>query len=233
MAARGSSRSRHRRGGWRARSDAGRRSRADTVLVCTNAYCGPSRARAAALDRRRELAPDRDRAPFPTRLPATILPGGEVLSDTRQVIRYWRLDDAGRLDHGRPWALPRAGTRSATGRISSATSRRLFPLSPGFPSPIAGADASRSIRITWPRLHRPRPGLLVAIGCQGRGIGWQTRDGSRARAMLVDDPDTRACSPVSGVVPIPFAPLQARSGSRRRSPPIGRSTGSARMRRQA
>ena len=35
--------------------------------------------------------------PLPDELRSRILPHGEVLSDTRKVIRYWRLDDQGRL----------------------------------------------------------------------------------------------------------------------------------------
>ena len=59
-----------------------------------------------------------------------------------------------------------------------------------------------------PRLHRPRPGLLVAIGCQGRGIAWQTAMGAELSRLAIDaryDP----VLPISPVRPIPFYPLKA------------------------
>ena len=56
---------------------------------------GRAVSRAASLDHGRNLACRSRRNRCPRALRDTILPGGEVLSDTRKVIRYWRLDAAG------------------------------------------------------------------------------------------------------------------------------------------
>jgi glycine/D-amino acid oxidase-like deaminating enzyme len=52
-----------------------------------------------------------------------------------------------------------------------------------------------------PRLHAPAPNLHVALGCQGRGIGWQTAMGAEL-ARLAVDPTYETALPVSRVEPI-------------------------------
>ena len=55
-----------------------------------------------------------------------------------------------------------------------------------------------------PRLHRPQPQLLIAVGCQGRGIAWQTAMGAEL-ARIVIDPHY---DPV-----LPFSPVRPHSAS--------------------
>ncbi len=138
---------------------------------------------------------------------ATILPGGEVLSDTRRLISYWRLDAEGRLLMGGrgPYREPRGAGDWA--HLVAAV-RRLFPVlhDVAFTHRWGGRVAIH--RDYLPRLHEPAPGLRVAIGCQGRGIGWQTTMGEElARWTLA-----RGYEPVLPVTPIaaiPFHPLKA------------------------
>jgi glycine/D-amino acid oxidase-like deaminating enzyme len=59
----------------------------------------------------------------------------------------------------------------------------------------------------WPRLHELRPDVLAAIGCQGRGIGWQTAMGAEL-ARLATDATYEPALPFSKVKSIPFAPLK-------------------------
>ena len=59
----------------------------------------------------------------------------------------------------------------------------------------------------WPRLHEVRPGILAAIGCQGRGIGWQTAIGAEL-ARLAMDATYDPVLPISPIRPIPFSPLK-------------------------
>ena len=61
---------------------------------------------------------------------------------------------------------------------------------------------------TLPHLHEPEPGLLVDIGCQGRGVGLQTSMG-RAMAQYVATGDANALPvPLSPVVPFPLYGLR-------------------------
>jgi glycine/D-amino acid oxidase-like deaminating enzyme len=193
---------RREEGRWRAETDGGAAARADTVLVCTNAYAGPGLVGAdlpASIVAANSLQIATE--PLAAEHRRRILPGGEVLSDTRKVIRYWRLDEPGRLimgDRG-PYREPKG---EADWRHLARDVHDLFPF------------LGRRIRFThrWggrvaihphylPRLHAPAPGCLVAIGCQGRGIGWQTAMGVELAKFAVD-PAYETALPVSPVEPI-------------------------------
>jgi glycine/D-amino acid oxidase-like deaminating enzyme len=187
---------------WRADTDGGVSATAGTVLVCTNAYARPDLVNPdlpASIVAANSL--QIATAPLPEEHRRRILPGGEVLSDTRKVIRYWRLDDAGRLVMGGrgPYREPK-GERDWRHLVRDV--RELFPF------------LGQEIRVThrWggrvaihpdylPRLHAPQPNLLVALGCQGRGIGWQTAMGAEL-ARLTVDPAYKTALPVSRVEPI-------------------------------
>ena len=190
--------------GWRARTARGE-IRADTVLLCTNAYSSgllPDLPRSIVAANSLQIATE----PLPPDLRAVILPGGDVLSDTRKVIRYWRLDGEGRLLMGGRGPYREPGPERDWAHLK----REVDALYP----------ALKEIRYThrwggrvaihpdyWPRLHAPRPGLLAAIGCQGRGIGWQTAMG-RELALLATDRSYDSPLPVTPVRAIPFAPLK-------------------------
>lgn len=193
---------RRKEGKWRAETDGGAVATAETVLVCTNAYAGPDlvgRDLPASIVAANSL--QIATTPLPDAHRRRILPGGEVLSDTRKVIRYWRLDEAGRLIMGGrgPYREPKG---EADWRHLARDVHDLFP--------FLGRELRFSHR--WggrvaihpdylPRLHAPAPGLLVAIGCQGRGIGWQTAMGAEL-ARLTVDPAYETALPVSSVEPI-------------------------------
>ena len=59
----------------------------------------------------------------------------------------------------------------------------------------------------WPRLHQVRPDMFAAIGCQGRGIGWQTSMGAEL-ARLATDATYETALPLSPIAPIRFSPLK-------------------------
>ena len=133
--------------GWRAVTASGATVRADTVLIATNAYADglvPGLARSIVALNSLQIAT----APIPPSLRRTLLPNGETLSDTRRVIRYWRLDDEGRLADGRPRPVPRVGFGA---RLGSSRARRAhaFPGTCAMSrSRTAGAGAWRCTSIT-------------------------------------------------------------------------------------
>jgi glycine/D-amino acid oxidase-like deaminating enzyme len=183
---------------WRVTTERGSHVACDTVLVCTNAYSdglidglAPSIVAANSL----QIATE----PLPDAVRRTILPGGEVLSDTRNIIRYYRLDRDGRLIMGGRGPYRDPGPERDWAHLKRDV-RDLFP-------------ALRDIAFThrWggrvavhpnylPHLHEPAAGLLVAIGCQGRGIGWQTAIGIELAKHTLDR---------GHEMPLPFAPVQS------------------------
>jgi glycine/D-amino acid oxidase-like deaminating enzyme len=58
-----------------------------------------------------------------------------------------------------------------------------------------------------PHLHEPAPGVLIDIGCQGRGVGLQTAMGmAMADYVATGDPEALPLPP-SPIRPIPAHPL--------------------------
>jgi glycine/D-amino acid oxidase-like deaminating enzyme len=193
-------------GGFRAVTATGASVDAEIVLMATNAYADglvPGLARSIVALNSLQIAT----APIPPALRATLLPNGETLSDTRRVIRYWRLDDAGRLLMGGRGPYGNADRASDWNHLAQDVRRH-------FPSLDAIAFTHRwggrvAVHVDYlPRLHRPQPGLFVAIGCQGRGVAWQSAMGAEL-ARLATDARYDPVLPITPVRPIAFHPLKA------------------------
>jgi glycine/D-amino acid oxidase-like deaminating enzyme len=132
-------------GKWTATTADGASVTADRVVMCTNAYGADllPGLKTSIIDANTFQVAT---APLPERLRAGIFPEGQVTSDTRNLLLYFRLDHQGRL-------------------------------------------------------HEPQPGLLVDIGCQGRGVGLQTSMG-RAMAQYLVSGDAQA-------LPVPLSPVKS------------------------
>jgi glycine/D-amino acid oxidase-like deaminating enzyme len=193
-------------GGWQATIATGESVRADTVIVATNAYSDdlvPRLARSIVALSSLQIAT----APIPAALRATLLPKGETLSDTRRVIRYWRLDDAGRLLMGGRGPYRDTDAEQAWAHLA----RDVRTLFPGLRDvPFTHRWGGRvAVHVDYmPRLHRPNPQLLIAIGCQGRGIAWQTAIGAELARVAVD-PRYDPALPFSPLRAIPFHPMKS------------------------
>ena len=191
---------------WRATSATGESVRADTVIVATNAYSDglvPGLANSIVALSSLQIAT----APIPAALRGSLLPGGETLSDTRRVIRYWRLDDAGRLLMGGRGPYRDTEAAHAWSHLARDV-RKLFPTLGDVPFTHRWGGRVAIHTDYMPRLHRPHPQLLAAIGCQGRGIAWQTAIGAEL-ARVVIGPRYDPVLPFSPVQPIPLHPLKA------------------------
>ena len=144
--------------------------------------------------------------PLPKALRSSILPGGEVLSDTRAVIRYWRLDEAGRLLMGGRGPFREPGPEADWAHLTREVAKLYPALAPiKFTHRWGGRVALHPDY--WPRLHQVRPDIYAAIGCQGRGIGWQTAVGAEL-ARVSTDASYEPVLPLSPIEPIPFSPLK-------------------------
>jgi len=194
------------RSGWSAVTASGATVRAPTVLIATNAYADglvPGLARSIVALNSLQIAT----APIPLPLRRTLLPNGETLSDTRRVIRYWRLDDEGRLLMGGRGPYREPDSAHDWDHLARDV-RKQFPALRDIPFTHRWGGRV-AVHVDYlPRLHRPQPGLLVAIGCQGRGIAWQSAMGAELARLAIDaryDP----VLPFSPVRAIPFYPMKA------------------------
>lgn len=187
---------------WEAKTDVGRTIKARFAVVATNAYADgliPGFAQTLVPLHSFQIAT----APLPEDLQATILPQGQAVSDSRRILVYYRKTADGRLvlgGRGR-MALPRS---EGDWKHLHHAMLRLYP-----------QLADVSIEKRWfgrvaltpdhlPHIHEPEPGLLIAAGCQGRGVGLMTALGPRL-VNYIESGDPEALPlPISPIRTIPF-----------------------------
>ena len=132
---------------------------------------------------------------------------GQVASDTRRLVYYYRRDGSGRLIVGA------RGRIKGTERLERYVFLRQW-LSQSFPEtavvPLSHFWPGR-VAITTdhiPRVHEPAPGLHIATGYNGKGMALAPAMGTRlARRILTDDTD-ELCLPPRPITPIPFWSLR-------------------------
>jgi glycine/D-amino acid oxidase-like deaminating enzyme len=137
-------------------------------------------------------------APLSDNLRRSVLPHGQVCSDTRRLLFYFRLDHEGRLLMGGrgPLREPRGpGDWSHLERVVA----RFFPDLAGQPIAYRWCGRVAITRDFLPHLHEPAPGLIVDIGCMGRGIGLQTAMGVAIARHLHGDAEA---------LPLPVTPIR-------------------------
>jgi glycine/D-amino acid oxidase-like deaminating enzyme len=124
-------------------------------------------------------------APLPADLLARILPGGEAASDTRRIGVYFRIGPGGRLVVGGrgPFREPRAPQDYQRLR------KALAWLYPGAAELEIEHYWSGRVAMTadhLPHLHQPAPGVIAALGYNGRGVAMATALGLAIGAHLAD-----------------------------------------------
>jgi glycine/D-amino acid oxidase-like deaminating enzyme len=185
---------------------------APSVIVATNAYSG---ALVGVLRRSIVTVPSFQvaTAPLPAALRAVILPGGQAASDTRQLLRYFRLDAGGRFVLGARGVFgTQAGPSSSRHHYRAV--RELFPqlAALGFEYHWGGLVAMTADHL--PHLHELAPGLLAGLGYNGRGVAMATLMGRLLAQRTLGMSDEELAFPVTPVRPIPFhgaASLAARA----------------------
>jgi glycine/D-amino acid oxidase-like deaminating enzyme len=146
-------------------------------------------------------------APLSDNLRKSILPYGQISSDTRKLLLYFRLDHQGRLLMG-----GRGPFREPTGDQDWAPLERLIGrFYPQLQETAVEYRWCGRVAITQdflPHLHEPEPGLIVNIGCQGRGIGLETSMGIALADYCATERPEALPFPITPVKPIPFHAIQ-------------------------
>lgn len=142
------------------------------VLLCTNGYTDgllPPLARTVIPVRSVQVATD----PLTPAQAAGILPEGQAPSDTARLLLYWRRDPEGRFVMGGRGAWTDGESRRRLAALRAA-SERLYPQLRG----VRWAHAwGGNVAVTpdhYPHLHRPGPGVMTALGYNGRGVAMAT-----------------------------------------------------------
>jgi glycine/D-amino acid oxidase-like deaminating enzyme len=191
---------------WTVETGRGNTVTADRVVICTNGYTGelwPQLRRTAVAINSYQVATE----PLSDNLRRSVLPEGHVLSDTRKLLLYFRLDHEGRLLMGGrgPFREPK-GERDWAHLVR--VIEKMFPQLAGVPIAFRWCGRVAVTRDHLPHLHEPAPGLLIDMGCQGRGIGLQTAVGKAMAEYIATSNAAALPMPFSPIEPIPFHGLQ-------------------------
>lgn len=143
--------------------------------------------------------------PLSDNIAKSILPGGQVTSDTRQLLLYFRKDHTNRfLLGGRgPFREPQAA--SDWGHLERVIGK-MYPQLTGAKIDFRWCGRVALTQNFLPHFHEPEPGLLIDIGCMGRGVGLQTAVGKAMASYCVTGNPADLPFPV---VPITAIPLHA------------------------
>jgi glycine/D-amino acid oxidase-like deaminating enzyme len=180
---------------------------ARTVILATNAYAG---ALHDGLRRSVVAVPSYQIAsePLPDGLRRTILPEGQSVSDMRRLLRYFRLDAAGRLLMGARGVYGDVPAAVAIRRHLAAV-REIFPQAASLAFPYRWGGMVAMTQDHLPHLHELAPGLLAGLGYNGRGVAMATAMG-KLLADRAGGADPRAL----GLPVTPLAPLRLHRWSR-------------------
>ena len=184
---------------------------AQTVIVATDAYTG----RVFDALRRTVVAVPSIQvatAPLPPGLRAGILPGGQSVSDTRRILRYFRLDASGRFVLGTRGSYADIPTPSATPAHEHAM-RELYPQLAQLALEYRWGGLVAMTRDGLPHLHEPSPGLLAGLGYNGRGVAMASAMGRLLARRALGEPAESLDFPVTPVRPIRLHAL-SRVGAR-------------------
>jgi glycine/D-amino acid oxidase-like deaminating enzyme len=196
---------RHEGGGWRVETPEGLVT-ADSLIVCTNAY---SDGLLPGL--RRSIVPVNSfqsaTAPLPEALRRSILPGGEVASDTRRLLTYFRLDSGGRLIIGGR-GTPRGETSPRRYERLRRLAATMFPQLGTVPWPFNWSGKVALTADHLPHIHEPQPGFIIALGYNGRGVAMATMMGKLLAERALGAPAEWLGLPVSPIRPLPLWALR-------------------------
>lgn len=189
-------------GTWTLASVEGKLLRAKNVIIATNAYADglvPGLAQSLLPLHSFQIATE----PLAEETLSKILPKGQVVSDSRRIVVYYRKGPNGRMLLGGRGSMAEPKNPSAWAHLEHSL-KRLYPM-------LANAKIEKRwygrVAMTLdhlPHVHEPEPGLVIAAGCQGRGVGLMTALGPR----LVDYLQSRDAEvipfPITPIRPIPF-----------------------------
>jgi glycine/D-amino acid oxidase-like deaminating enzyme len=191
-----------REGKWIVTTRAGASVTADKVVICTNAYGGelwPHLKQTVIAPNSYQIAT----APLSDNVRKSILPFGQVSSDARRLLVYFRLDDQGRLLVGGRGPLREPHGEGDWAHLE-AMLPRLFPQAQGAPIAYRWCGRVAITRDFLPHLHAPAPGLLIDIGCMGRGIALQTAMGRAMADYVAIGNEAALPLPLTPVRPLPL-----------------------------
>lgn len=191
---------------WTVSTARGAEVKAKTVFVCTNAYTKELSAQLSHTI----ITPNTyqvSTVPLTGKQAESVMPGGQVSSDTRNLLFYFRRDHTGRLLMGGRGPFRQPTSKKDWAHLERIIPR-MFPVLEGVSFDHHWCGHVAVTRDFLPHLHEPEPGLIVNIGCQGRGVGLETAMGSHLAQYYLTGDARVLPFPITRVQGIPFHGLQ-------------------------
>lgn len=190
-------------GEWLARTPHGE-VRATQIVLATDAYSGALWPE-LAINQMVVTSVQTATGPLPDAIRRTILPDGNVASDTRRLLYYFRVDAEGRFIIGGRGSV----TDDAPERAYSTLQRVATRMYPGLADvqwPHRWCGRVGITRDWLPHLAEVAPGVWAVLGYCGRGVAMATTMGLVLGDMLTGG--GRLSYPVASLVPIPWHALR-------------------------
>lgn len=172
--------------------------KSDWVIVATNGYTGdliPKLSKSIIPITPIQIATD----PLPESVIGSVLPEGHTISDSRRIIMYARREPDDRMVYGGHGnILPSGEIRGIDWLIKDAT--RVFPQLKDVNWTYKWGGRIAVTEDHLPHLHEPKPGILVGLGYNGRGVAMSNVMG---RVMA-----ERVLGAEAGALPFPTSPVK-------------------------
>ena len=195
-------------GKWQVTTGRGAMVSAERVVLCTNGYSDdlwPNLRKTIIAANSFQVAT----TPLPDAVRRSILPEGQVTSDARNLLLYYRIDHTGRLLMGGRGTFNEPDpAQTANWSHLERVIGKLFPQAAGIGFDYRWCGHVAVTRDYLPHLHEPARGLLIDIGCQGRGVGLQTRMGQAMAQYLVSGKQDELPVSPTPIKPFPFFGLR-------------------------
>ena len=144
--------------------------------------------------------------PLTDNLAHSILPHGHVTSDTRQLLLYFRKDHTNRFLMGGRGPFREPSSDADWAHLERVV-HKMYPQLEGVPFDYRWCGRVALTRDFIPHFHQPEPGLLIDIGCMGRGVGLQTAVGRAMATYLVSGRREDLPFPIVPIKPLPLHAL--------------------------
>ena len=141
--------------------------------------------------------------PMPEALARQVLPTRSSLYEVGRITVYVRVDSANRLLIGGR-SVQREVTRAEKLRHLSAYAARLWPGTPALRWTHGWAGRLAITTDHYPHLHEPAPGLLAALGYNGRGVAMATMMGRQLARRVLGTTPVELDMPATEIRAIPF-----------------------------
>ena len=142
-------------------------------------------------------------APLSGNLDKAVLKGGVVASDTRKLLSYFRRDREGRFIMGGRGTFAEPSGPDDFAHVERMI-RIAYPILSDQPIQYRWGGRVAITQDFLPHLHEPEKGLLFQLGCQGRGVGLQSKMGEWIADYVRTGDPAALPLPVTAIAPIPL-----------------------------